>query len=210
MAEKFTRDAIHINLSVIREICAAIEVELVKYGELLDKHDTLRFFPLMDKHGSTAFSYALTIMNDWLEESKFKVDKFWFAKIDPAAKWPDMLHVLRTRLAKYHTDTAPLIEVTLSSAGTITREVAGEKLTHDFGQNGLKPRILKLLSFEYDFTPTEQIKEKTKSESVESVSKTIKAINTAIRLKLHLNNFIESKRGSGYRINTKYDLIPIR
>jgi hypothetical protein len=66
--------------------------------------------------------------------------------------------------------------------------------------------ILKALT--YEFTPCEQIQVEVDSVSTESVRKAIGVLNSKAKHQLHLkDNFIESNRGLGYRLNSKYKLI---
>lgn len=113
------------------------------------------------------------------------------------------------KILEYQNDV-PVIVLTLSRNGRITRSVDGTTFEHDFESDGFKKEILFMLLENNDHVPTSEIKRRTGSKSIESVSKTIAAINTILKIKLQLptkGKVIESKRASGYRLNPLYNIV---
>jgi hypothetical protein len=151
----------------------------------------------------------MMLINKWLEGSSFKTHVFFLQKTDKNAKWADMLKILNAKILEYQNDV-PVIILTLFRSGHIARTVGGTTLEHDFESDGFKKEILFMLLENNNYVPTNEIKQRTGSKSIESVSKTIAAINTVLKAKLQLparEKVVESKRASGYRLNPLYNIV---
>lgn len=204
---QFSRYTIAEYLPEIKGICACIEVEMAKQD--LDNLLQLQPFPAIEQYGRSKIVYAMMLINEWLEGSSFKSHVFFLQKIDRNAKWADMLKILNAKILEYQNDV-PVTVLTLSRSGHITRTVGSTTLEHDFGSDGFKKEILFMLLENSGYVPTNEIKQRTGSKSVESISKTIAAINTVLKAKLQLpakEKVIESKRGSGYRLNPLCNIV---
>jgi hypothetical protein len=178
----------------------------------MDKSSVLRVSYLEQDYGSSRMAHTMKLLNVWLQGSDFKADYFHFTKINPEAKWSDMLKIIESKIFEYANDT-PVITLVLSSSGRITREINGLVLTHDFTAEKLKSQILAWLPDDGSYLKTERLKSFVGSKSAMSVSKMIGAINTVTTSKLQLpkqHPLIESKRISGYRINPIYNLVRVK
>lgn len=204
---QFSRHTIAEYLPEIKGICASVEVEMSKHD--LDGLSEIQPLPAIEQYGRSKIVYAMMLIHEWLNDSNFTTRHFYLQKKDKSAKWTDMLAILNTKILEYQND-APVIILSLSRNGRITRTVDGTILEHDFESEGLKKEILYTL-YEHDgYMQTREIQKRIRSKSTESVSKTIAAINTVLRSKLQLpkeHDVIESKRGSGYRLNTLYNIV---
>lgn len=207
MAKQLSRYTIAEYLPEIKGICAAIEVEMAKHD--LDGLLQLQPLPAIEQYGRSKIVYAMMLINEWLKDSSFKTHAFFLQKTDKDAKWADMLKILNTKILEHQNDVS-LIVLTLSRSGHITRSVDGTTFEHDFESDGFKKEILFSLLENKGYVPTSEIKQRTGSKSVESVSKTIAVINTVLKAKLQLpakEKIIESKRTSGYRLNHLYNIV---
>lgn len=204
---QFSRHTIAEYLPEIKGICAAIEVEMARHG--LDDITQLQPLPAIEQYGRSKIIYAMMLINEWLKGSSFKTHVYFLQKSDKDVKWVDMLEILNAKILEYQNDV-PVIVLTLSHSGRITRTIDGATFEHDFESDGFKKDILFMLH-EYDgYIQTRDIQKRLGSKSTESVSKTIAAINTVLRAKLQFpkkQDVIESKRGSGYRLNPLYNIV---
>ena len=204
---QFSRHAIAEYLPEIKGICAAIEVEMAKY----DLDGLLQLQPLsaIEQYGRSKIVYTMMLINEWLKDTPFKTHIYFLQKKDKNTKWADMLKILNAKILEYQNDV-PVIVLTLSRTGRITRSVDGTTLEHDFESDGFKKDILFMLHEHDGYVPTLDIQKRLGSKSTESVSKTIAAVNAVLRVKLQLpkkQDMIESKRGSGYRLNPMYNIV---
>ncbi len=204
---QFSRHTIAEYLPEIKGICASIEVEMAKHD--LDRLPQLQPLPAMEQYGRSKIVYALMLIHEWLEGSAFTTTHFHLQKKDTNAKWADMLQILNAKILEHQNDV-PVIVLTLSRSGRITRTVDGATFEHDFKSDGFKKDILFMLDENDGYVQTRDIQKRLGSKSAASVPKTTAAINTALRTKLKLpkkQDVIESKRVSGYRLNPLYNII---
>lgn len=204
---QFSRHTIAEYLPEIKGICAAIEVEMARHD--LDGLTQLQPLPAIEQYGRSKIVYAMMLINEWLKGSSFKTHVYFLQKTDRSAKWADMLKILNTKILEYQNDV-PVIALNLSRTGRITRAVDETVFEHNFESDGFKKEILFILLENNNYVPTNEIKQRTGSKSIESVSKTIAAINTVLKAKLQLpikEKVIESKRASGYRLNPLYNIV---
>lgn len=167
---------------------------------------------LEKEFGSSRLRYATMLIGIWLQGTKFVERGFAFFREDDTAKWSEMINVIHAKILEYHNDV-PLIALTLSSSGRMTREVNGSVLTHDFEGDSLRIGMLKLLPNDGEYIKTELIRSIIESKSAASVSKMVEATNAISSKKLQLpkgRDLIESKRGLGYRINPIYNLVIVK
>lgn len=206
MAEIISRITVTEYIPVIRAIFGFLEVTAVRYPDL-DQKDRIRV--MFFENDPAKIMYAMSLINVWLKGSKFRAESIVFTKTDPKAKWSEMMSILRAKIAEHYNDSA-VIALALSRSGRVTREIGGLTFTHDFEGDGLKVDIIRTLRDEGGFVRTSGIQHLVGSKSVESISKTIAAINVTLAVALQLpqdKKLIESKRGSGYRINLVYNLV---
>ena len=204
---QLSRHTIAEYLPEIKGICASIEVEMAKHD--LDSLTELRPFPAIEQYGQSKVIYAMMLVNEWLKGTPFKTHAYFLQKTNRDAKWADMLNVLKAKVLEYQNDV-PMFVLSLSRSGRITRTVDGTVLDHDFESEGFKKEILMALLENDGYVSTNELKRRTGSKSIESVSKTIAAINNVLKTKLQLPpkaKVIESKRGSGYRLNSLYNTV---
>ena len=71
----------------------------------------------------------------------------------------------------------------------------------------IRLEIIKYLMDHADYSNAEDIREYTTSTSIKAVREAIRSINSNVSRHLKINQFIESRQGSGYRINPKYEII---
>ena len=207
---EFSRVTVEEYLPIIKSIFASFEVQ-DRYNDDMEKFNALRVNYLEKDFGSSRLLHAMKLIGVWLNGTKFQVNVFQFIKNDPEAKWSEMLNVIHAKFMEYANDL-PIIVLTLTSSGRITREVNGIVLTHDFVGEKIKAQILTWLPNDGSYLKTEKLRVLVGSKSVQSLSKMINAINgnTTSKLGLPKNKaLIESKRGSGYRINPIYNLVRI-
>lgn len=83
-----------------------------------------------------------------------------------------------------------------------------EKYCYKMASDSKRLEIIKYLMKNDDYNKTNEIKEYVNSASDKAVAESIRAINRNILNRLNINeNFIESRQGSGYRINQKFEII---
>lgn len=210
MAE-FSRITVIEYLPVIKAIFASFEVQ--------DKHfkgnkdaQRLSVNYLEKEYGMSKLGHAMRLIGIWLEGSNFKVEMFHFIKMNPDAEWSEMLAIIEAKIMEYSNDV-PIIVLTLSSSGRITREVNGSVFTLDFGSDKFKARILQWLPDNSAYIKVHQLTGFIESTSDSSVRKLIGQINDSAQSKLQLpkeKSLIEGKHGSGYRINPIYNLVRLK
>ncbi|MBY0473104.1 HTH domain-containing protein [Patescibacteria group bacterium] len=204
---QFSRHAIAEYLPEIKGICASIEVELSKHD--LDRLTELQPLPAIEQYGRSKVVYAMMLVHEWLSGSAFTTHHVYLQKKDKSAKWADMIAILNAKIIEHQND-APVIVLSISRSGRITRTIDGTALEHEFDSDGFKKDILFMLHEHDGYIPTRDIQKRIGAKSTEVVSKTIAAINTVLHTKLQLpkkQDVIESKRGSGYRLNPLYNVV---
>ena len=204
---QFSRHAIAEYLPEIKGICAAIEVELSKHD--LDGLTQLQPLPAIEQYGRSKIVYAMMLVHEWLKDSAFTASHFHLQKKDKSAKWADMIAILNAKILEYQNDI-PVVILSLSRSGRIARTIDGTVFEHEFESGGFKKDILFMLHEHDGYVQTQDIQKRLGSKSTAAVSKTIAAINAVLRAKLQLpkkQDVIESKRGSGYRLNPLYNVV---
>ncbi len=209
MESIFARRTIKEYLPVIEAIYASLDVSYQTHTVDIEKRDSLRFVHLERDFGTGKLLHAGNIISVWLRSSRFKVEGLNFHKIDKEAKWADFFKILDTQIVEYQNGAA-IIQLTISSAGRTVREISGKELVHDFADEGMKKEIIFNLLDRRGFMQNLEIQNIVGSKSKESVAKIIGKINSSLGSALQLppkQHIIESKRGSGYRINPIYNVI---
>lgn len=204
---QISRHTITEYLPEIKGICASIEVEIAKHN--LDQLTQLQPLPAIEQYGRSKIVYAMMLINEWLKNTPFSTHAYFLQKKDKETKWGDMLKILNTKILEYQNDI-PIIVIHLYRSGHITRFIDDSILDHDFESDGHKREILLALLENEGYMRTRDIQKRIGSKSTEAVSKTIAAINTILRTKLQLpkkKDVVESKRGSGYRLNPLYNIV---
>lgn len=205
---ELSRMAIDTFLPDVKKIYASLEVQLANY-EGMNEKPRLRMGYLENEMGLAKMMHATHLMNAWLKGKPFKLNPFIYEKTDEKARWTDMMEIIATKIAE-HDNEKPVITISLSKSGRISREVNGSLLVHDFEGDGLRLELLKLLPQDGNYMPTKTIMSILGSKSTGAINKLVEAINSAAQQKLQLpinKNLIESKRRSGYRINPIYNLV---
>ncbi len=204
---QFSRHTIAEYMPEIKGICASIEVELSKHD--LDGLTQLQPLPAIEQYGRSKIVYAMMLVHEWLNGSAFTTHHVYLQKKDKSAKWADMIAILNAKILEYQNDT-PVIVLSVSRSGRITRTIDGTVMEHEFESDGFKKDILFMLHEHDGYMPTEDIRKRLGSKSAAAVSKTIAAVNSVLRTRLQLpkkQDVIESKRGSGYRLNPLYNIV---
>ncbi len=96
--------------------------------------------------------------------------------------------------------------VYLNDDGDLYRK---DKETYCYNMHTAKIRleIIKYLINHSDYNKVEDIREYTDSTSEKSVREAIRSINSNVSRHLNIKGFIESRQGSGYRINPKFEIV---
>ena len=183
MDTKLARRTVENYLPVLRAIYASLDVSVATESRL-ENRDDLHFFYLEKEFGMSNLLHTTHLLEFWLKDSPdFEMKPMIFHKKHKHAKWADLFKLLDEKITEYQ---------------------------NDFGTDGLKKEIIFYLVERGDFVRTGEIQKIIGSKSIESVSKIILSINTILRTKFQLpqkHKFIDSKRGSGYRINPVYNVI---
>jgi len=97
------------------------------------------------------------------------------------------------------------IQIFLSDDGELSRD-PWEKFNYSMKNSSQRFKILQTLN--NDYIETSKIRDKVVAKSSVAIRKDINTLNSKISYSLKLNKpLIESKSGSGYRINERYELI---
>lgn len=210
--EQLSRRSIKAYLPVIEAIYASLEVSYRAHTERIEQFQSLRLIHLERQFGTGRLLEAGDVISVWLRGSPFKVEALHIHKLNPSAKWADFFTILDKKITEYQNGDA-VIELTITDTGHTVRVINGKELVYDFAGDGKKKELLfHLLERGDGFAQNAQIQNIIKSKSKDSVAKTIGKINLALGSALQLpqeKHIIESKRGSGYRINPIYNLIRV-
>lgn len=207
MAKAFSRHTIDEYLPEIKGICAGLEVEMARHN--LNHLLEIQPLPALEQYGRSKITYAMMLLNSWLEGTAFTAHHTFLQKKDATAKWADMLNIINEKILE-HRNGVSLITLHLFSSGRIRRTVDDSTLEHNFQDDGFKKEILLALMESRDYTKTKTLQKRLRSKSVASVSKIIASINSALEENLQLpknQKLIENKRVSGYRLNALYNIV---
>lgn len=210
MAE-FSRVTIAEYLPIIKSIFASFEVQDKGQSDM-NKRSTLRVAYLEKDYGTSRLAHAMRLIGIWLQGTDFKSETFYFTKVDPEAKWSDMLRVIEAKILEY-SNSLPVIVLILSSSGRITREICGVELTYDFASDKLKLQVLSWLPEDGRYLKVDKLTASIGSKSDASVRKMIGDINKTAKSKLQLpikHPLIDSKQRSGYRIDPIYNIVRVK
>ncbi len=210
MITKPSKEAVEHYLTVAKAIYGSFEVSYITHPDQ-DKINELRVTYLEDEFGLPKLMGVMKLIGIWLHGSKFKANALHFSK-EPDAKWPEMMEIIHENILKYQNET-PIIVLTLSPSGRMTREIGSARFEHDFEEDGNKLKIIHTLIEHEGYVATKTIQHMIKSKSTASVEKTVAGINTAIRKSLSLpkeRSLIDSKRRSGYRIDPIYNIVLLK
>lgn len=97
MPEEFSDLAIREHLPMMRAICAALEVEVVD-NPSLEKKGRLFVDYFEKEFGYRKIRFSMMIFNTWLKGTDFAGDPLALKKVNPQAKWSDMLSILRSKI----------------------------------------------------------------------------------------------------------------
>lgn len=204
---QLSRNAVAEYLPVVKSIRASIEVEMAHTD--LDKISILRLPQTHKQYGDSTTAYALMLIGGWLTDTQFTTNLSMIHKKTKEAKWVDLLAILNKHILEYENE-APIIPLALYRSGRIVRTIDEITLDHNFESDGIKKGIVLVLNEHRGYVGSDVLKQRTGSKSIQSVAKMIATINRVLRAKLQLhkdNDFIESKRGSGYRLNSIYNVV---
>lgn len=97
------------------------------------------------------------------------------------------------------------IDLTFNKHGVLSRDDGKGKVS--FERAGNRRKIIKFLANAYsrhDYQPPGEIQIASEGRNISATRKAIGNINARVRMELDIKRFIDSKRGSGYRINPLY------
>jgi len=211
MAQVLSIQAVKEYLPALCTICASLEIELMKYHDELEKRNSFDVVYLRQKMGSQNLYEGMDVISILLNGTPYRVQELTFSRTDAIAKWWDMLQFLKGKIAECYND-APVIELTLSNSGRITRSVGGVTLTHDFEGESSRLDFIRLLTDHVGYTATEELMKSLGFKTEKALSGAKKTVNDILQNKLQLphgKELIDSKRNSGYRINPMYNIVRI-
>lgn len=199
-------------LPEIRRIFTFLEMELFEHSERLEKKESLILFYLEKEIPLLRLMHAIAILGQWLQGTKFGIENMAIKKLDPSARWVEVVDILEEKLMEF-ANQAPVIELILSPNGRVTRKIGETTLSHDFEGDSMKVDLLKLLAVESRFVSPKDICRRIDCKNTKALSTMKKTINDVLQVKLQLpkkKDFIEGKRGPGYRIDALYNLVVVR
>lgn len=204
--QELSRLAVTQSLPLIKAVLANIDIQLADIQNI-DEYN--RFIITGPEQEKILHSYELeVIMNQWLKGSSFKFIFQYFEKPDEKTSWKELRHILTSKLSEY-LNSDPIIVLEMFR-GKITRSMPHAQLSHDFYEDGNKIKIIQSMPRDGSFLKLAKIKDLVPSKSDKSLTNDIGSINAILENKLQLpseKNFIDSHKGTGYRINSIYNLV---
>ncbi|KKW30105.1 MAG: hypothetical protein UY72_C0022G0004 [Candidatus Uhrbacteria bacterium GW2011_GWD2_52_7] len=199
-------------LPEIRQIFSFLEMELFEYSEKREKKDFLTLFYLGKEMGTVRLDHAVTILEQWFRGTPFTVENLGIKKSDPTVPWSNVVDIIEEKLIEF-ANRAPLIELTLTSSGHISRTIGNVTLSHDFEGDSKKVDLLNFLANHNGFIGVDEICLRIDCKSTGALNVMKKSINDILGVKLQLpktKELIEGRRGSGYQVDPLYNVVTIR
>ena len=163
----------------------------------------------LEKELGGAYNRAMDIIAVWLRGSKFDSDFARIWKVDPAAKWDELMDILRGKMKEYAYDVT-LIRLALSPEGRMTYRDSKDNSRCDFANDGMNLALLRILvEKQGGYASTQELIEKIGCKDLKALSEQKRTINLALRRDLGTSQeyeVIDSKSGSGYRIHPLYHI----
>lgn len=206
MPDSISRLSVRETLPALRKIFAEIEVGFTTVEDPEKCKDL--FLKYVEDELGPSYTRGMDIITVWLRGSSFGANFARIWKLNPDAKWSELMSILNEKMNEYANE-APIIELHLSKAGLMTRNLNDTILECQFERNSMKMEILIALR-DGEYVQTETLRGLVGSDSTDSISKTIEKINNATRAKLQLpksKRLIENDPGSGYYIEQTYNLV---
>lgn len=197
-------------LPAINSIYALLEVDIHRYPELENK-EVLDVIGLEKSLGVSKLSYSMAIIDNWFQGTDFEVERHLSIRKHPTARWSDFIRIFDAKILE-HQNTIPVIVLTVSKSGHVTRTLDQQVFEHDFEKDSQKVLLLQHLADQEtkDYVSTDDIRHVIGAKTNAVVNKAVEAVRTALESKLKLppnNPIIDSKRGSGYRIDPLYSIV---
>jgi hypothetical protein len=213
MEPPFAPRTVREYLPIINAIYALLEVDIQRYP-LLEDRDTLDVVNLEKKFSISQLSYAMAIVHKWLQGTGFEVQRHIFVHKQPSARWSDFIRILDAKILE-HQNATPVIVITVARSGRVSRNIEGTTFWHNYEEGSQKLLLLQRLAEQEDSShvPTEELQEVVRAKSTAVVNKAVKSVRATLESKLRLPPtipLIDSKRGSGYRIDPMYNLVLIQ
>ncbi len=210
MKDPYSPRTIREYLPVISAIYALLEVDIQRYPQLEDR-ETLDAIGIEKSFGLSKMSYAMAIIDNWFQGTDFEVERHLYIRKKPGARWSDFIRIFDAKILE-HQNTIPVIVLTVSKSGHVTRTLDQKVFEHDFEEDSQKLLLLQYLAEQEtnDYVPTDKIRSAIRAKTNLVVNKAVDSVRTTLeaKLKLPLNKpLIDSKRGSGYRIDTLYNVV---
>lgn len=207
MTRTITLETFQIYRPILMEILADIEMRL-KHPESINRRPHLDYLSKTNHHDAYMVAQALDLIKDWTIAHGYTFESYRIHK-PLGSDWSQLYQIMKDKINEYTphpvmvptTDGPVLLKL---SHGRISRTKGDLHLSHDF--DGQKIKILHALC-NGNFVSSKKLKEYVGSNTVESLSETIRVINTVLAVKLELpkgKKIIDSKRGFGYRINPEW------
>ena len=212
MEPPFSPRTIREYLPILSSVYASLEIDVQRHPAL-DDRDYLQTFLSEATFGNSKTNYAMGILNNWLQGTDFKVDNFRVIHKKEGARWADFIRIFDAKIVEHQNDVS-IIALVMTKDGRVTRTLGEVFLQHDFEKGSQKQLLLQHLaeSRNHDYVPTEILRNVIQAKTTQVTSKVVEEIrsNLASSLRLPLSRpIIESKRGSGYRIDSLYNVVPV-
>lgn len=209
MKPPYSARTVREHLSALNSIYACFELDVQRYPQL-NEQEYLRVMQLEKDYSLQKLGYAMGVLENWLQGSDFHVQSHFFVYKNEGARWEDFLKIFDAKILE-HQNNVPVIVLVLSKSGRIARNLEGMPLEHNF-ESGQKLILLQYLATREDakYVPTKEIQKAIGAKTTEVVNKAIDSARTILESKLKLPSakpIIDSKRGSGYRINPLYNVV---
>jgi hypothetical protein len=209
MKPLYSARTIREHLPTLNSIYACFELDVQRYPQL-DDQEYLRVIQLEEEYNLPKLGYAMAVLDNWLQGSDFGVQRHFFVYKKDGAHWDDFLKIFDAKMLEYQNER-PIIVLTLSKSGRITRNMEGTLFHHDF-EKGQKLLLLQYLVAQEDsnYVPTGEIQKVVGAKTTAVASKAVESIRTILELKLKLpptKPIIDNKRGSGYRLDPMYNVV---
>ena len=146
--------------------------------------------------------------NNYLEDKKNTKDFLLSHKPTEVQILDELIKINKDSTIKNKkSDEIVIVYNTIDS--TLNREIDNKIFSYDLSEDGKRRKLLDYLYNEKKYVKTDDLKKYLSSPTSSAVAKIVKGLNEYTKNTLRLKNikFIDSKKGSGYRINPKITII---
>ncbi len=207
-ANQLSRTAVVEYVPVIRALIASIETERMTVKNY-EKAQWLYVHFLDEEFGSSKVDHTMDVISVWLEGSQFSADCGGIKKLKKDTEWIDLLDLLHKKLLDFK-NYAPIIVVSFSESGRMTRMEDGFSMHSDFAPHSQTAGLIRLLGKHDGYVSTDQICETIRCAGIEGLNTLKDRLNKKLERDLQLpkaHKFIDSKRLSGYRVGHIYNIV---